>query len=167
MRKHSIAPIAAGILLALAGSAHAASKTTTFTVSATVAANCLVSASNLNFGSFDGTADVTATSDIDVRCTTGSPYTLKLDAGNGTFGQRLLSAGGSETLQYNLFSDAALTAVWGDGTASTSTVSGFGNGLGVSKQITHTVYGEVPASASNQDVPEGTYTDTITVTVEY
>ena len=76
MRKRSIAPTTAGILLALAGSAHAASKTTTFSVSA---------------------ADVTATSGIDVRCTTGSPYTLKLDAGSGTFGQRLLSAAGIAT----------------------------------------------------------------------
>ncbi len=45
----------------LAGSAAAATKTTTFTVNATVAANCNITAApNLNFGNYDGSAVLTA-----------------------------------------------------------------------------------------------------------
>ena len=39
-----IAPIAAGVLLAMAGAAQAATKTATFKVSATVGKNCVISA---------------------------------------------------------------------------------------------------------------------------
>jgi spore coat protein U-like protein len=167
MRKYSIAPITAGILLALAGSAHAASKTTSFVVSANVNANCFVSATPLNFGSYTGVAVLQSTSSVNVRCTNGAAYTLKLNAGNGTFAQRLLSDGGSNTLQYNLFSNAARTTIWGDGSASTAVVTGSGTGLGIPNQTSHTVYGELADSTANQNVPSGTYTDTITVTIEY
>ncbi|MCM2310368.1 MAG: spore coat U domain-containing protein [Steroidobacteraceae bacterium] len=160
-------PLAAA-LLALCGSAQAASPaSTTFGVSASVAANCLVTAGNIAFGSYDGSAARTASQDLKVRCTNGLPYTVKLSSGlGGTFAQRLLTDGGN-TLQYNLFTEAGNTNIWGDGTASTVTVPGTGAGMSATKEQTHTIFGSLPNSAANQDAPVGNYADTITVTVEY
>lgn len=166
MHQHSMAGVAAGILLALAGTAQADTKTSSFTVSASVAANCFVSATNLNFGSYTGVAKLDSSSTVDVRCTKGSAYTLALSPGAGAYGQRLLSKG-SDKLEYNLYSDQNLTSVWGDGTEGSSTVGGTGNGLGEAQKVTHTVYGELSNSLANQTAPAGAYTDGITVTVAY
>jgi spore coat protein U-like protein len=144
----------------------AANKQTTMGVSATVAANCNISAQNLGFGSYDATAAKTGSANLTVRCSNGTPYTLKLTAGSGTFAQRLMTSG-SNSLEYNLYTSAALTTVWGDGTASTATVGGTGIGLANAGAVTHTVYGQLPDSTNNQSAPTGNYTDSITVTVEY
>ena len=162
-----MAPIAGGILLVAAGSVAAANKTTTFTVSAAVAANCNITAApNLDFGNFDGSAVLTTSGDIKVRCSNGTPYSVKLSAGGGTYAQRLLSKG-TDKLQYNLFTDLAHTNIWGDGTPSTSFNAGTGSGLSSAGEKTHTVYAQLPNSASNQDAPVGSYNDSITVTIEY
>jgi len=166
MRQHNIAPIAAAILLAFAGSAEAASKTTSFNVNASVAANCLVSATSLNFGSYTGVGALTGSSDVKVRCTNGSGYTLKLSPGSGTYATRLLTSG-SNSLQYNLFTDGAYTSIWGDGTSSTAVVTGTGAGLATASEITHPVYGQLPDNTTNEAAPAGSYADSITVTVEY
>lgn len=166
MRSTSVAPIAAAVLLALAGSAQAGTKTTTFGVSASVAANCLVTTTNLAFGAYTGVATLTGTSDVDVRCTSGLPYTVKLSAGGGTYANRLLASGGN-SLQYNLYTGSGYTSIWGDGTTSTSVVTGTGAGMASGSATTHTVYGQLPDNAYNQAAPVGSYADTITVTVEY
>lgn len=167
MRRHTIAPIAAAVLLAFAGSAQAANKTTSFNVSASVASNCFVSATNMAFGPYTAAAQLTGTSGVSVRCTNGLGYTVKLGTGGGSYATRLLSDGGSNTLQYNLFTSAANTSIWGDGTSSTVTVAGTGSGLAAGSAVTHTVYGTLPDNAANQAVPVGSYNDSIQVTVEY
>jgi spore coat protein U-like protein len=160
-------PLAGAVLLAMCSSAQAASPaSTTFGVSASVAANCLVTASDIAFGNYDGTAAKSASQDLKVRCTNGLPYTVKLSSGGGTFAQRLLSSG-SDSLQYNLFTEAGFTNIWGDGVGSTVSVPGTGAGMSIAKEQTHTIFGSLPNSATNQDAPVGNYADTITVTVEY
>ena len=166
MRNQSIATISAAVLLALAGSAQAATKTTSFNVSASVAANCLVSATNLAFGAYTGVAALTGTSGVTVRCTNGTGYQVKLSPGGGSFATRLLSDG-TNTLQYNLYTSAANTTIWGDGTSSTGFNSGTGSGLSSAGNVTYTVYGTLPDNATNQTAPVGSYSDSITVTVEY
>lgn len=158
----------AGTLMIASGSAAAATRTTTFEARATVSANCLVSATALNFGSYDGTATKTGTSDISVRCSTGTPFTVFLNAGGGTFAQRLLSNGPANKLQYNLYT-AALPGgqIWGDGTASTGIMGGNGAGMSAGSALPFTVFGELPDNAFNQAAPAGSYLDTITVTVNY
>jgi spore coat protein U-like protein len=166
MFRNSIVPITAGVMLALAGSAQAAgTRTTTFPVTATVASNCLInSASAMAFGNYDGSGVVDATSSIVVRCSKNAGYTVALDGGttNG-FAPRKLSFGG-ERLEYNLFSDAGHTSVWGD-TVGVNTVADTGSGLNSVK--THTVYGRLFDNANNQAAAVGAYSDTITVTVAY
>jgi spore coat protein U-like protein len=172
MRKHSIAPIAAGLMLAVAGSAQAASKTATFGVSATVAPNCLVSAANLAFGNYLGDPDtpvnVDSSSDISVRCSKNAAYTLALNAGStagATVAQRLLAGPGAEKLQYNLFTTAARNVVFGDGSGSSVTQGGTGTGM--ANVLTTTVYGRLPDNAFNQAAATGVYNDTVTVSITY
>jgi spore coat protein U-like protein len=71
-------------------------------------------------------------------------------------------ANGTNLMQYNLYTTSAHTAIWGDGTSSTSTVAG--TGVGVLTASPNTVYGNIPIS---QDLPAGTYSSIITVTVNY
>jgi spore coat protein U-like protein len=68
---------------------------------------------------------------------------------------------GASNLTYQLYSDAARTMIWGDGTAGTVTVSAHVASNGTQN---NTVYGRIPAL---QGVRPGAYTDTITVTVTY
>lgn len=166
MRKYAIAPVAAGVLLALAGTADAATRTSNFTVSASVASNCLISSTNLNFGSYDGSTALTGNSSVGVRCSNGTIYTVSLSAGSGSFATRTMK-NGTNNLEYNLFTTNALTTIWGDGTASTGTRGGTGTGLSAAREQTLTVFGSLPNNTANQDAPAGAYTDTITATVTY
>jgi spore coat protein U-like protein len=138
--------------------------TTTFQVKATVLASCQVSAADLDFGNYAPTsgADSSADTTIDVTCTNGTNYTVALDGGSvmHDVSARAMSDGGSHNLSYGLYTSASFTTAWGDGTASTATVSGTGNGA--SQALT--VYGRLPAS---QYVPAASYADQITVTVTY
>jgi len=170
MRKIVIVLAGAAGLAAAAGTAVAATTTTTFAVSATVNANCLVAANPLNFATYTpGSGDLDVNTTLTVRCTKNTAYTVALNAGStvgGAIAQRLMG-NGTDTLQYNLYTSAARSTIWGDGTSSSSTVPGTGAGLGVPNAITHTVYGRLVDSAANQAVSAGSYSDTITVTVTY
>jgi spore coat protein U-like protein len=157
--------LAAGLIAAT--SAFAATTTTTFQVTANVAAQCNVSAANLAFGAVDplgGNVDQSTT--VTVKCTKNSAYTVGLNAGataGATIAQRLM-ANGADTMQYNLYTDAGRTTVWGNSAAAPAWVSGTGAGLGTAQVLT--VYGRVPTGQPNLAV--GSYTETaITVTVTY
>ncbi|MCC7200092.1 MAG: spore coat protein U domain-containing protein [Gammaproteobacteria bacterium] len=167
MVKNALALATAGALLVVWGSASAATRTTTLGVSAVVNANCIISSQNLAFGNYDGTAAKTGTADITVRCSNQTPYGVSLSTGGGTFAQRLLSGSGSNKLQYNLFTSVAATTIWGDGTLSTGIISDTGTGMSAANAKTHTVYGQLPDNAFNQNAPTGSYNDSITVTVTY
>jgi spore coat protein U-like protein len=157
--------LAAGVFATT--SAFAATTTTTFQVTANVAAQCNVSAANLAFGAVDplgGNVDQTTT--VTVKCTKNSPYTVGLNAGatsGATIAQRLM-ANGADTMQYNLYTDAGRSTVWGNSATAPAWVSGTGAGLGTSQVLT--VYGRVPTGQTNLAV--GSYTETaVTVTVTY
>jgi spore coat protein U-like protein len=166
MRSMILVPVA-GALMTASIPAVAATKQTTMGVSASVAANCIIAAQALSFGSFDASAAKSGSSDLTVRCSNGTPYTVKLSSGaTGTFAHRLLTSG-SNSLEYNLYTSSALSSIWGDGTASTDTMGGTGAGLAAGSALTHTVYGELPNTVNNQNAPAGNYSDTVTVTVEY
>jgi spore coat protein U-like protein len=157
----------ASALAMASGAAGAATRTTTFGVSAVVNPNCLVAAQDLAFGGYDGTAAKTGTSDITVRCSSGTTYDVSLSTGGGTFAQRLLSGSGANELQYNLFTDVGAATIWGDGSLGTGIVSGMGAGMAAGSTQRHTVFGQLLDNAFNQGAPSGNYSDTITVTVTY
>jgi spore coat protein U-like protein len=165
-KNRRIGAVGAGLLGALAlglpqSPAMAATATTTFQVTATVAATCLISATTLAFGSYTG-ALVNASSSISVTCTNTTPYNVGLDAGTAagaTVTTRKMTGPASALLNYALYRDAAHAQNWGT-TVGTDTVAGTGNG----SAQTLTVFGQLPA---NQFVTPGAYTDTITATISY
>jgi spore coat protein U-like protein len=166
MHKILTATLAAGVIAA--GVAQAATTTTTFAVTATVQATCSATATALPFGAYTpGAGALSNNSTISVKCTKNTPYTVALNAGTttgGAFTQRLM-ASGANTLQYNLYTSAAFTTVFGDGTGSTQTSAGTGAGIATANTLT--VFGQLPDSATNQAAIPGSYSDTITVTVSY
>lgn len=143
--------------------AYAATATTTFVVTATVLQACIVTASPLVFGNYDPTA-ATATdaqTSVLVTCTNGTAYNVGLNQGGGsgaTVATRKMTSAGN-TMNYTLYRDGSRTTLWGN-TVGTDTLSGTGTGL----PVTHNVYGRIPAQ---QAVQQGSYSDTITVTVTY
>jgi len=144
-----------------ATSAVAAATTTTFGVSATVQATCLVGATPLAFGTYTGVV-ANSTSTVSVTCTNSTTYNVGLSAGlatGATVTTRQMTGPAAALLSYAMFSDAARTVNWG-GTVGTDTVAGVGNG---SAQAI-TVYGQTAAA---QYVAPGAYADTITATVTY
>jgi len=139
--------------------------TTTFNATASVAAQCNVSAANLSFGAVNPLITQTdATTTLTVNCTKNTPYTVGLDAGvtaGATIAQRLM-ANGANTMQYNLYTNAARSIIWGN--SSGSWVPGTGAGLPTAQTLT--VYGRVASGQINLAV--GNYQEnTITVTVTY
>jgi spore coat protein U-like protein len=171
MRKILLASLTGSMLLGGAMSAHALTASSTFTVSATVAKNCLVAAGTLDFGTYNqgsGT-DATGSGTISIRCTKNAAFTVALDKGTtagGTISQRLLADGSGNTLQYNLYTNVGMTTLFGDGTTG-STVPGTGNGMSAGSAVSVTVYGKLPDSGTNPDKPAGTYSDVVNVTVTY
>lgn len=155
------------ILLALcAGTTHAATATGNLSVTATVSGTCTLTTTAVAFGAYDpasGTDD-TATGAVTVTCTSGTDYTVSLDAGaNETtpddFTTRRMKANTSDYLPYQLYQDAAHTTAWGDtGGAILTGQSGNGSAQAID------VYGVV---LKNQYVAAGSYVDTVLVTVTY
>jgi len=133
--------------------------------------SCTVSAVGVNFGIYNplsGTPD-TAMGTVTVTCTVTlidlfESWTVALSAGNSSNYTSRSLANGSSILSYNLYTSAAYTNVWGNGSGSTSLVSGNVTLAVGTTQTNYTVYGRIPAG---QDSAAGMYMDTIVVTLNY
>jgi spore coat protein U-like protein len=161
-----IAPIAAGVLLAMAGAAQAATKSTTFQVQASVVTNCTISVANLLLGAFDGELDLAASTPITVRCTNGTPFNVNLSTGSsGSYANRTMTGTGG-TLVYNLYTDGTTySTIWGDTNNSTGRLGGTGAGMGSPQTLT--VHGRLLASQNTGPIDAGAFSDTITATILY
>jgi spore coat protein U-like protein len=139
-----------GLASAVSG-AFGATATTTFTVTANVTGACTVSATNLAFGTYPvaSAANIDATSTITVNCPNLLPYTVSVPTPTARAMTGPLPA---TPLNYALYSDLARTTAF----------SNSGAGTGANQNIT--VYGRIP---SGQNPTQGSYTDTVTVTVTY
>lgn len=143
----------------------AATATDTFDVTATIVASCTISAGNLAFGNYDplSATNTDGTSTVTVTCSNGAAYNVLLDGGiSGNVAARTMDddATGTQTLNYQLYSNAGRTTVWGE-TIGTDTVTGTGSGSAQNL----TVYGRIPNGQTTP--PIGAYTDTITATVDF
>lgn len=133
-------------------------------------ATCNVSAVPVNFGLYNPLSGlpVVATGDVTVTCTVlvglFESWTIALSTGNsGNYTTRQMANGGSN-MSYNLYTSAAYSNVWGDGSGSTTLVNG-GALLSIGTTSNdYVVYGRIPAG---QDAAAGTFTDTIIVTLNY
>lgn len=146
-----------------APSANAATATTSMNVSLTIQDACDVTSvapTDLDFGTHGPlTSKIDQSSTITVTCTTGAPYNIGLDGGSsGKVDARTL-VNGSDAVNYQLYSDANRTSVWGN-TVGTDTLASVGTG----QSQAFPVYGRVPAQATPK---AGLYADTVQVTVTY
>jgi len=123
------------------------------------AASCSVTAQGVNFGVYDpfAAADLDGVGNINIVCDVEVTVTIALSTGSGTYAARTLS-GDSAQLTYNLFTSAQRLVVWGDGSGGSDTLSATVQSADIP------VYGTIEA---RQNVPAGSYTDTIVVTVSY
>ncbi|WP_417658742.1 spore coat U domain-containing protein [Pseudidiomarina sp.] len=143
------------ITSALMASAHAATETSTFEVTAEVAASCQITTNPLAFGAFDPSVGTTGSAALDVACTSGSTGTVTLASAN-TWSM----IDGANTLAYGLYTDSAHTTVWDSATIGQSVT-----GAGLSTPTNFTVYGKIDAQPSA--AVSAAYADTVTVTVTY
>jgi spore coat protein U-like protein len=121
---------------------------------------CTLSVLGVIFGSYDTFSNVpldNAGGNVAVTCDIPTPYTIALGSGGGAYTLRTMSGAGS-ALNYNLFIDPTRLVVWGDGNAGTSVVAG------ATTSANHTIYARIPA---RQNVPVGSYTDTVIVTLSF
>src|SRR5580698_9045369 len=141
MRKMTTLGILGGLALAV-DPASATTTTSTFGVTMTITAQCVInSTATLDFGS-SGVINTNhdTNSPLVVQCTNSTPYTVALDKGTtsgATITQRML-VNGSATVNYNLYTDSPGGTLWGDGTTGV-TVAGTGNGAAQ----TINIYGRV------------------------
>jgi spore coat protein U-like protein len=137
----------------------------TFTVQATVASDCLITATNANLGSIGLiTNTVAVPGTITTTCTNGTTYSVSINAGQGTgatVASRLLTRTGStDTLRYNIYLDGAYKQIWGDGSNGTYTRPS----TGVGTAQANTYYAVL---APQPGVKPGTYTDQLIATVTF
>jgi spore coat protein U-like protein len=129
------------------------------TVTATVLSACSLSGGTLNFGTY--TSGQTSNLDVNgtinyVNCSGNLTFALD-GGGSGNVNARQMNSGSSR-LNYQIYRNSTRSAVWGAGAdAQGVTVIGTQSG-------TVPVYGRIPAS---QVVPDGTYTDTVNVTLTF
>ena len=149
----------------LAGPAPAQTATTTFQVRITIQSSCTIDTpapTDVDFGTQPSTAtNVDAVGQLNVNCTPGTGYTIALDDGQNSGGSGVgarAMANGTDLVPYQLYSDSARTAVWGE-TTGTDTVAGTGSGA----VQPYSVFGRV-ASAN---FPAASYLDVVTATITF
>jgi len=143
-----------------------ANQTASLTVSATVTNNCTISTAALTFAPYDpvitnASANLDGTGRVTVACTKGAAPTIGLGTGSSASGStRRLSDGAGNFLTYDVFKDSGRSTSWANSGAGLLTTT-----AATSKAARDfTVYGRV---AGNQDVPAGSYGDTVVATVNF
>ncbi len=131
-------------------------------------AACQVTIGHLSFGPYDAFActDSCTSGALTVHCSMSPAPTVRVrsapSAVSGTFNpRRMRQAGGQETLAYNLYVDPAGTQVWGDGSGGTLTLN---ENVQAGRPWRVTIYARIPPG---QDVTPGTYTDTLSITIDF
>lgn len=149
-----------------AGSAQAQSANTTFLVTVNVPALCTISASTVDFGTYDplsATDDDDGTGTVTVNCTPGTFYQVALDLGSsGTGARNLVSVvDPTQMLSYELYSDAPGGTVWGSTLGVDTVDNTFAAGPPVGLPVSARIF------ASQAITATGDYQDTVTATVNF
>jgi spore coat protein U-like protein len=141
-------------LLSLAQFSQATTKTNILQVTATVIASCNInSVTDIAFGNYDPISPVPADAagSVILQCAKDTAYKTYIT------GTRAMT-GGSDTLNFDLYSDAGRTMTFPSDNSETAT-----NAPDINP-ITKIIYGRIPAQ---QNVGVANYSRTLTVTVEY
>lgn len=131
--------------------------------------HCTVTTTPVSFGAYDvfSTAPLDTTGTITLYCNNPEkkpmPVTVTISrGGSGSFNPRQMRlAGGSDRMNYYLFTDPSRTTIWGDGTGGSSI---FTSTIVKTAPLNLTVYGRVPA---RQNLRAGSYSDNLVVTIDW
>ena len=134
------------------------SATTTVNVTMTVTKACQINAApNVNFGTQALIAGFSSINQsVNLTCTLNQPYLSYFTNGNNNDGTWNRMNLGTSYVQYNIYVPST-TTVWN----LTNAQSGTGSGLAQSLPYTATI------NPNQAEQPAGTYTDNVSVTVEY
>jgi spore coat protein U-like protein len=132
--------------------------------------SCTITSTAITFGNYDpiSSTALASTGTLGFSCNFGVSlgginFTISLTPGSSTtYATRTLKSG-SNTLNYNLYTTASDTTVWGDGTAGTATVTATYPSTNA-PPVNVTVYALIPAQ---QNAISGSYSDSITATVTF
>ena len=154
--------IAGGLTLIVASAtgapALAQQDTANLNVTAQIQASCVVNGGSLNFGVYNSDEAKEGQGTFSYECPQGTNITLKLGAGQHPVGgSRAMASGGSGTLRYQLFKDSSRQDVWNDTESGGLTVPDTSD-----QEEVVQVYGLI---ASGQDLPAGTYSDVVQITL--
>jgi spore coat protein U-like protein len=132
-------------------------------------AACTLSTTGVPFGIYNpsATTDKLINGTITITCTPSSgssSYQIALSTGGGTSYAGRRMASGANLLPYQLFVDAALTQIWGNGTSGTSVATGTSTVPINGGSHVFQVHGRIVAK---RVANPGSYTDTIIATVTY
>ena len=143
-----------------------ASGTFPFTVNATVLANCKITPpNNIDFGTQPDTATnlQSSTNNLGIQCTRTTPYFIGLKPGNNSTIGAGVMLNGTDQVPYRLRKAAGMAAaIWGNTATTTSAGNGVA-GIGTGNVITYSIFATVPSA----NAPVGSYSDTVTITVNY
>jgi spore coat protein U-like protein len=127
--------------------------------------SCTITAVGVSFGTYDvfGGSPLDSTGSVTYNCLSVlGTITIDLSRGGApTFSPRRMLRS-AETLNYNLYLDAARMTIWGNATSGTSHYGPVTPPL--LTNVTVTIYGRIPAG---QDVSAGSYTDTVVATINF
>ena len=142
------------------------------TVSADIGMNCTISTTNISFGAYNpidthASAALNADGAVSTTCTVGSTGKIiigqGLDPATGSTdaapARRMGGPGEADYLNYQVYSDSSLASVW-----TNEVASGVGYTASGSAQVL-LVHGSVPGGQTS--ATEGSYSDTLVVTVNY
>ncbi|MDA8864235.1 spore coat U domain-containing protein [Pseudomonadales bacterium] len=161
--------IAAGAA-GLSATSYAATDTATMAVTTSVSMSCTITAGAMTFASYNPTdaADNDANATITSTCTTGGAAVITMGQGNrsqvGSSDAAPLRAmyngneGAPEDLVYQVYSDSAGGAVWGNTSDTGKSITADGTA-----QV-FTAFGRIP---KNQTVGAGSFSDSVAVTLTY
>jgi spore coat protein U-like protein len=127
---------------------------------------CTVATTPVAFGNYDvfTLTDTTANGSLTVTCdqvfNIFITATIGASPNSGVFNPRQMKhATLADLLSYNVYTNAAMTRIWGDGTLGTFTRS---RNVRRNRPWTAVIYGRITAG---QDVSVGSYTDALVVTI--
>jgi spore coat protein U-like protein len=130
------------------------------------AINCRINVTPMSFGTYMPLTPthVDVIGQFTIRCQAQSG-TFVVAIGPGMSGNqlaRILSAGAGNSLDYNLYRDAARTQIWGDGNPPSFVVTGVRPNRGRPTVYNYPIYGRIFA---NQAPNPGQYADSLVATV--
>ena len=130
---------------------------------------CQINLSTLIFGNYDPleTSPVDSVGNLTYFCSQPVPIvtiTIDRNGGENMLNRRMTNHGGqdADALLYNIYLDAARTAIWGDGTQGSQIW--VAQNPPVRTRINVPIYGRIPAG---QNIGVGSYGDTLMITINY